>query len=298
MASPPEIVDVVIAGAGPTGLLLACQLTMYGVKFRIFDRSINHTTQSRAVTVHARSLELFDQMGIADEAVEKGEIVRGFSAFFNGVRRLETDMTLIQTRNVTKFPFILILEQSKTEDILEQYLKRHGVTIDRQCELVDFAVQSDDDQLTEVTVRDHRRSGVENLIRVKAKYVCGCDGAHSRVRDLLKLSFFGETYADTLFVLDCSIKFLDPKRDTVATTKNAQFNLTKAGIGMLFPMKDGVDRWRVIGTVPPELLLAKQETLQFEDIAPTFGRRMQRNIQLYNPEWISAVSTSFLFPCV
>jgi hypothetical protein len=102
-------------------------------------------------------LEIFDQMGTADKAVEKGEMVRGLSGFFDGVRRLETHMTLIETRNITKFPFILILEQ---------YLKRHGVVIDRQCELVDFGEQNDSEQLTEVTVRDDRRIGADNLIRV------------------------------------------------------------------------------------------------------------------------------------
>ena len=294
MSSLTDTVEVVIVGAGPTGLLLACQLTMHGIKFRIFDKSVNHTTQSRALTVHARSLEIFDQMGIAEEAVGRGEIVRGFSVFFDGVRRLEVDMTLLETRNITKFPFILILEQSKTEEILEQYLTRHDVTIDRQCELVDIAEESDGNQLTEVTVRDYRRSSDKNLIRVKAKYICGCDGAHSRLRDMMKLSFSGETYAETLFVLDCSIKFLNHNRDTVATTKNTQFNFTKAGFGLLFPRKDAADRWRVIGTVPRELL-AKQESLQFEDIEPTFSKRMQRNIQLYDPEWISVVSSSFLF---
>jgi 2-polyprenyl-6-methoxyphenol hydroxylase-like FAD-dependent oxidoreductase len=295
MSSPlSDVVDVVISGAGPTGLLLACQLTLHGVKFRIFDKSVSHTTQSRALGVHARSLEIFDQMGIAEEAVERGEIVRGFSGFFNGVRRLKMDMTMIQTRNITKFPFILVLEQCKTEEILEKYLERHGVTIERQCELVDFVEQSGDDQLTEVMVRDHRRSGDDNLIRVKTKYICGCDGAHSRVREILKLSFFGETYANTLFVLDCSVKFLDRNKDTVAAMNDAQFNLTKDGIGLLFPLKDGVDCWRVIGTIPHELL-AKKEPLQFEDIEPTFSRRMQRNIQLYNPHWISSVSSSFIF---
>jgi len=294
MSSPPETVDVVIVGAGPTGLLLACQLTMHGVKFRIFDRSADHTTQSRAITVHARTLEIFDQMGIAEEAVERGEIVRSLSGFFNGVLRLNIDMKLIRTQNVTKFPFILMLEQSKTEEILEQFLERHGVTIDRQCELVDFAEQSNGEQLTEVTMRDYRRSVNDNLIRIRTKYICGCDGAHSRVRDILKLSFSGETYSDTLFVLDCSIKFLDRNNCTVATTKDAQFNLTREGIGLLFPLKDGADRWRVIGTVPYELV-SKQEPLQFEDIERNFSSRMQRKIQLYNPAWISAVSSSFFF---
>jgi hypothetical protein len=114
------------------------------------------------------------------------------------------------------------------------------------------------------------------------------------VREILKLSFSGETYSDTLFVLDCSIKFLDRNNCTVATTKDAQFNITREGIGLLFPLKDGADRWRVIGTVPYELV-AKQEPLQFEDIERNFSSRMQRNIQLYNPAWISAVSSSFFF---
>ena len=286
----PETVDVVIIGAGPTGLMLACQLSLHGVKFRIYDKSVNHTTQSRALAVHARSLEIFQQMGIADEALNRGKIVKGFESYFNGVKRMRMDMNLIRTRNLTLFPFILILEQSKTEELLENFLLKHaGIEIDRQCELISFVELSsgNDHNLIECTIKDYRHSNEGEVIKIRTKFLCGCDGAHSRVREGLQLSFPGNTYEETLFVLDCRAKFLE-----TTPTNDAQFNLTSSGLFLLFPLEgQNMDnRWRVIGTIPHELLNSKEQ-LQFEDIEPDFSRRIQQNIQLYDPLWMSVYRT-------
>lgn len=155
-------VDVIIIGAGPTGLMLACQLSLYGVKFRIFDKSADHTTQSRALVVHARSLEIFDQLELADEAITRGEIVKGVHGFFNGKERIEMDMNLLRTRNLTKYPFLLVLEQSKTEELLEDYLLQRGIPIDRQCELIDFVEVNDNNgELIECTIKDSRDENKE-----------------------------------------------------------------------------------------------------------------------------------------
>ncbi|CAF3908790.1 unnamed protein product [Rotaria sp. Silwood1] len=287
-----EIVDIVIVGAGPTGLLLACLLSLYGIKFRIFDKSVNHTTQSRALAVHARSLEIFDQLGIGDEAVRRGEIIKGFSGFFHGKKRMEVNMDVLRTQNLTKYPYILILEQSKTEELLEDFLFKRNIEIDRQCELISFNELSDvNSELIECTIKDYRDTIEGKLVKIRTKYLCGCDGAHSKVRQSLQLSFPGNTYEETLFVIDCHVKFLDEaKSGTVA--EGIQFNLTKSGIGLLFPLKDheNDNRYRVIGTVPHELLRSSKQ-LQFEDIQSCISQHLERRIHLYNPLWISTYRT-------
>ncbi|CAF3732932.1 unnamed protein product [Adineta steineri] len=288
----PELVDVVIVGSGPTGLMLACQLSLHGVKFRIFDKCINHTTQSRALGVHARSMEIFQQMGIADEAINHGEVVQGFGSYFNGVKRMRMDMNLIKTQNLTHFPFILILEQSKTEALLEEFLlKNTRMEVDRQCELISFIELNDKDNLIECVIKDYRSNKEGKLIKIHTKFLCGCDGAHSKVRQNLQLSFSGNTYEETLYVLDCHLKFMDTT-ETESLLDDAQFNLTKSGLCLLFPLKghNMDNRWRVIGTVPHELLNSSKQ-LQFEDIAPDFSRRIQRNIELYDPLWLSIYRT-------
>ena len=226
----PEFVDVVIIGSGPTGLMLACQLAMHGIKFRIYDKAINHTTQSRALAVHARSLEIFEQMGIGDEATNQGEAATGFTGFFNGVQRIRFDMNIFRTHNLTKFPFVLILEQSKTEKLLERFLSnKYNIEVQRQCELINASeLNIGGDQLIECTIRDRRQSIEGNLIKIRSRYLCGCDGAHSRVRKHLQISFPGTTYETSLYVLDCHVKFLDGTEKLVPQG-DMQFNLTDLG---------------------------------------------------------------------
>ncbi len=79
---------VLIVGAGPTGLMAACQLAMRNIPFRIIDKTEDHTTQSRALVIHARSLEIFQQMGISEEAVQQGKIVKAVNLIANGKREL------------------------------------------------------------------------------------------------------------------------------------------------------------------------------------------------------------------
>jgi 2-polyprenyl-6-methoxyphenol hydroxylase-like FAD-dependent oxidoreductase len=126
--------EVLIVGAGPTGLMLACQLAINQVHFRIIDKSEDHTTQSRALVIQARSLEIFDQMGIAGIAIERGKIAKAIGAFFNGNKVLRIKVSEIG-KGLTKFPFFLMLEQSHTESILVNFLKDHGYEVERRTEL-------------------------------------------------------------------------------------------------------------------------------------------------------------------
>ena len=283
-----ENVDVIIIGAGPTGLMLACQLSLYGIRFRIFDKSADHTTQSRALVVHARSLEIFDQLGLADEAISRGEIGQGASGFFNGRKRIEIDMNLIRTQNITKYPFMLILEQSQTEELLEEFLVKRGIKIDRQCELIDFVELNDG--LIECTIKDIRNTTDERLIKIRTKYLCGCDGAHSKVRKNLQLSFTGNTYQETLFVLDCHVKFFD--EENISNTATMQFNMTRSGFCLFFRLKNYANehRYRVIGTIPHHLLNSINE-LKFEDIQSSISQHIERKVELYDEIWMSIYRT-------
>jgi 2-polyprenyl-6-methoxyphenol hydroxylase-like FAD-dependent oxidoreductase len=80
--------DILIVGAGPTGLMLACQLATHNIPFRIIDTNEDHTTQSRALVIQARSVEILDQMGIAEKANKQGKIAKAFGAFFIGKKVL------------------------------------------------------------------------------------------------------------------------------------------------------------------------------------------------------------------
>src|SRR5215510_9783756 len=105
--------DVLIIGAGPTGLHLACQLLRYGIDFVVVEKNAEVTPYSKAIGVHARTLEILDQIGLAKEAVERGTIATRARLLIDGELR-ELDFSDIG-RDLSPFPFVLMLEQSKTE---------------------------------------------------------------------------------------------------------------------------------------------------------------------------------------
>ena len=118
-------------GAGPTGLMMACQLAINNISFRIIDKTPDHTAQSRALVIQARSVEIFDQMGIAEKAVQKGQVAKAIGAFFNGKKVLRVTVNDMGN-GLTRFPYLLMLEQSHTERILIEFLKERGHEVERK----------------------------------------------------------------------------------------------------------------------------------------------------------------------
>ena len=114
--------DVLIVGAGPVGLLLAGQLYRFGVRCRIVDAKEGTTAFSKAMAVHARTLELFDTFDIADEAISRGVIVHGLRLIGSGNNLASLNFDEIDSR----YPFLLALEQSETERLLNEYLTQQG----------------------------------------------------------------------------------------------------------------------------------------------------------------------------
>ena len=113
--------QVLIIGAGSTGLTLACQLVRFGVPFRIIDTKTEPTKQSRALVIHARTLEIFDHMGIADSFLEQGIPAKSTTYVLSGRQKKHVSLVKLGV-GLTKFPYILILEQFKTGSILVKYL--------------------------------------------------------------------------------------------------------------------------------------------------------------------------------
>ena len=260
--------EVLIIGAGPTGLMMACQLALRGISFRIIDKTEDHTTQSRALVIHARSLEIFQQMGIAEEAMRQGKIAKAVNLIVNGKRYLRFELHNIGN-NLTDFPFLLILEQSKTETILNNFLDRFNKNVERNIDLIEF---SQDGKGVKAILQN--KNGPSETVQVS--WLIGADGAHSIVRENSEIPFLGKTYNESLFVLDCEVNLnLPPDEMYLAFSKET--------FGALFPMTNG--RCRVIGIVPKEL--EEKETISFEDVNEKFPAQTRLNVKLLNPEWIS-----------
>src|SRR5262245_22222982 len=185
---------ILIVGAGPTGLALAAQLASFGVAFRIIDRALDQARESRALAVQARTLELLQAVGLADALVERGNPSARLILHFASERRAEVNLGGFAAAD-TRFPFILFVSQAETEAVLATYLASRGVAIEHGVELVDMSI---DNNGVDAVLR--RPDGIEE--RVRARYVVGCDGAHSTVRKQTGIPFEGDAYLQDFMLAD------------------------------------------------------------------------------------------------
>lgn len=264
---------VLIAGAGPTGLMMACQLARFGIPFRIIEKSSGPTTQSRALAIQAHSLELFSQMGIAQKAVEQGKIARSVNYVVKG--KISQRISLEgHGKTLTLFPYLLILDQSRTEQLLIDYLSRCAHAVEWESELISFTQDVDG-----VSATLKRPDGTQEQVR--AEWLVGADGAKSAVRHQLGIPFGGKTYEYSLFVLDCKVDLPFRDRDD-----EGYIAFSDTSFAAFFPMTEG--RCRVIGILPEELWdKSGKEEVTFEDVAKDFASRMQMQVRLSDPKWIS-----------
>jgi 2-polyprenyl-6-methoxyphenol hydroxylase-like FAD-dependent oxidoreductase len=178
--------DVLIVGAGPTGLMLAGDLAAAGVRVKVLERRVEESNLTRAFAVHARMLELLDMRGLADTLVSQGLQVPEVRVHF---RRGEAVFDLRHPDS--RFPYVLVVRQARTEALLEQRARDLGVEFVPGAEVAGLC---QDEQGVTLTVADGRSE--------RAAYAVGCDGAHSAVRRLLGVRFSGRTYGTRIVLAD------------------------------------------------------------------------------------------------
>jgi 2-polyprenyl-6-methoxyphenol hydroxylase-like FAD-dependent oxidoreductase len=262
--------EVVIVGAGPTGLSLACQLARYGVNFILVEKNEGVTRYSKALGVHARTLEIYEQLDVAGKAIERGAIASKFRLLEGGEVRAELSFSDIG-QNLSPYPFMLILEQSKNEELLYEYLRGRGKDVLWSTELESFAQDNEG-----VTVKIKGAGGATETVR--AKYLVGCDGAKSPVRHALGLSFEGSTFERLFYVLDAQIDWELP-HDAV------QVCLARDVLTAFFPMK-GDKRYRIVGTFPEGVDKEEGEVV-YEEIEEQIKREAQLQLEISHVNWFS-----------
>jgi 2-polyprenyl-6-methoxyphenol hydroxylase-like FAD-dependent oxidoreductase len=245
--------EVLIVGAGPTGLVLALWLKRLHVPFRIVDRAEGPGEQSRAMAVHARTLELYAQLGLAEGAIERG-IVTPRLGIWRDRRRVSEVVLRPAGEGTTPYPYVLILAQDDHERFLLDRLKAEGVEVEWSTELTDL-----------VETADGWRAALQKGKAgeaVAARFVCGCDGAHSAVRHHLGIEFRGGTYKEVFFVADA---------DVIGSAADRALNLCldADGVCIVAPVRR-TGAHRVIGLTPAD----KQEKsdLSFKDVQPLVRR--------------------------
>jgi 2-polyprenyl-6-methoxyphenol hydroxylase-like FAD-dependent oxidoreductase len=249
-ASSIHETDVLIIGAGPTGLVLALWLTRLGVHVRIVDKTAEPGTTSRALGVQARTLEFYSQIGLADTVVERGRKMIAANLWVAG-RKAAHAVLGEMGAGLSPFPYALIFPQDEHERLLIDRLAEVGVQVERRTELLGF-----EDAGGGVIARLQRPDGASETC--KAAYIAGCDGAHSTVREALAIGFAGGVYAHLFYVADV---------EATGATMNGELHvaLDRTDFLAVFPLKmEG--RARLIGTVREEAE-HQHENLSWNDVS-------------------------------
>ena len=257
--------DVLIVGAGPTGLVLALSLARQGIGFRIIERSSGPGQASRAIVVHARVLEFYRQLGIAEEVVTRGVKVDTIRMREGGRERARLDLKDMG-RGLSAYPFALSFPQDDHERFLVEQLAAVGVAVEWGVALIEFT----EDETGVTAILD--AGGARETVR--AGYVCGCDGGHSVVRTSLGIEFPGGTYNQRFYVADVA----------VAGERNDDLtgNLAGDAFGLMLPVRSSGTR-RLIGLLPPAA--AEAPPPGFEAIRPAVERLMGIRVKAVN--WYS-----------
>jgi 2-polyprenyl-6-methoxyphenol hydroxylase-like FAD-dependent oxidoreductase len=243
--------DVLIVGAGPTGLMLANQLARRGVRCLIIDRHAGPALQTRALGVQARTMEIYAKLGIVERALELGKRGTGANLWAEG-RWMARVPFGDAGRDISPYPSILILGQDDNERIMGERLGDWGMAVQWNTELVGL------EQHTEhVNAQLEYPDGTTKALT--AAWVAGCDGAHSAVREQCGIEFVGAPYEHVFFVADAVVT-----GGMVADEVNVY--LWRAGFHLFFPMR-GADHWRIVGIVPAEM--RERDDVTFESVLPS-----------------------------
>jgi 2-polyprenyl-6-methoxyphenol hydroxylase-like FAD-dependent oxidoreductase len=261
--------DVLIVGAGPTGLMLANQLGRRGVRTLIIDRHDGPSLQTRALGVQARTMEIYSKLGIVERALQLGKRGTGANIWAQG-RKMARVPLGEAGKDLTPYPFIFILGQDDNERIMGERLRDWGLSVQWNTELVGL-----DQTSGQVTASLKQPDG--SIRKITAAWVAGCDGARSAVRELNGITFPGAAYEHVFFVADT---------EATGTMVPDEVNvyLWKQGFHLFFPMR-GTDHWRVVGILPADL--RNKDDVTFEDVVPSVRGEAGAGLSFRACTWFS-----------
>jgi 2-polyprenyl-6-methoxyphenol hydroxylase-like FAD-dependent oxidoreductase len=253
-------IDVAIVGAGPTGLALACELRLAGVQCRIYERRTDDDPNiTRAFAVHARTLELLDARGLADDLVAHGTPVPAVQPMPN----IKLDLSTLDTA----YSMLLIVPQSGTERLLEQRAHELGVEMVRGAEVVGLEQDAEGVRLD--------LDGANGRRAIRASYVVGADGAHSTVRRLIGVDFAGRQYQTHILLAD--VRLARPPSDLLLGTANV------GGLALFVPFGDGWFRAIVWDRSRDRVPLDEPVTL--DELRSAFQRIAGDDFGMGEPRW-------------
>ena len=253
--------NILVVGAGPTGLTMAAVLARYGLTPRVIDRAVEPPAdRSRAIVLQARTLELFDDLGIVREVLDAALVVESANVFTP--RGGRGTITIRPQWIDSAYGRLVTLPQDETERILGELVARSGVAVERGVELAEL-----EDGADAATAVLHHADG--RIERMAVDYVLGCDGAHSAVRHLAGIPFPGSTYQDECLLGDVEVRWRLP---------DEQVSICPAADGVLlaFPLP-GKHHFRIVMILPTtkeaesHQLEAEEFVAQLQRLVPAVG---------------------------
>ena len=229
MSGLPATTDVVVVGAGPTGLTLGCILAAARAPFVVLDRLAEGANTSRAAVVHARTLEVLEELQVTDRMHAAGIVVPTFT-----MRDRDRVLARIRfDRLPSRYPYTLMVPQNVTEAILVGRLRESGGDVHRLCSVED--VRQDGDGVTVTVSRDGQPPQT-----LRARYVVGADGMHSKVRECAGIGFTGESYEQSFVLADARLHW------SLSPVEVFLF-LSPDGLVVIAPLPGG--RHRIVATM-------------------------------------------------
>jgi 2-polyprenyl-6-methoxyphenol hydroxylase-like FAD-dependent oxidoreductase len=261
-------IDILILGAGPTGLMMSNQLVRFGIDHIILDQKAGPTDQSRALVVHARSMEIYEQLGLSDAIVAKGQKNVGMELFKKG-KRVASVTVVNPDENATPFPWLMMFEQSKNEALLYNNLLTHNRDVQWNATVVSIS-RKDNQYIVEVICSQQK-------LTYQCKYLIACDGSNSIVREYAQMPFIGSSYMNVFYVADTHAD------GSLSSTMISLF-LQKSDITVFFPMT-GKDHFRILGILPVGYY--HKEDLPFDEILRQVKGNIGMTVSFYDTGWHS-----------
>ncbi|KAI0883094.1 FAD binding domain-containing protein [Annulohypoxylon maeteangense] len=267
-----ESTDVLIIGGGPTGVVLALELAAQKIPFRLIDKASSRSDKSRALVVQPRTLELLNRHGIARDLQERGFTTSRGRYCVNGKEAARIEVGEDAALPNTAFPFQKLISQEDTEYFLDECLeKKYGRKVERGLEAQTIVQDADGATATFSNVGDS--TGETTTIR--AKYVVGCDGSKSVVRQAAGLTFDGESYEQHFILTDTHVEWETPNKDAIMCFGQ--------GVLAVLPLKNGMVRVFASGANVTE----REGGPLLEDFQEFFDKMVPVKGKLHDPTWLT-----------
>lgn len=261
---------VLIVGAGPTGLMMAGELARRGVKFRLIDKQPAATLSTNATWIQARTLEIFDHIGVIKQFLKQGHRCHAINFYIKDKPLVNIPLKYIDS----VYPFILMLPQYKTEQILTEYLAAMHGHIERSTELV-AVTQRDHTVITQIKRADGQ------IETITSQWLIACDGANSTVRQKCEILFPGEMLSEQFIVADTVM-------DSYLSPDEAHLFFNRATIFMAMPWGD--NHYRINANLHLATPRKMYSEIEVKELAAerTYGNYVVEKISQISPFWIQS----------